>query len=114
VSCAEDKGRLGKKHSITLFRILQEALTNVTRHSGASAVEIEFQHSDAAVSLRISDNGRGLDAEDRDTTQSYGIRGMFERASTLGGHVGIESPPGGGLTVTAILPLQTPTIEETP
>ncbi len=87
---------------------------NSSRSSGASRVEIEFLHSDAAVSLRVSDNGRGLDAEAGDAAHRYGIRGMFERAATLGGHVGIDSPPGGGLSVTAILPLQPETSEENP
>jgi len=113
VDCIEDKDQLDKQHAIALFRIFQEALTNVTRHSGATRVEVQFHHGDKAVSLLVHDNGRGL-GENVDTTNRYGIRGMFERASALGGYARIESPPDGGLTVNVIFPLQNSTIEETP
>lgn len=111
VSYEDAPVELNQKQSITLFRILQEALTNVIRHSGATQVDISFRHNGTTAALRISDNGRGLDRGCRDAAHHYGIRGMFERANSLDGYVRIDSPVSGGLTVIAILPLQNETTE---
>jgi signal transduction histidine kinase len=105
VKCIEDKGSLDKQRSIALFRIFQEALTNVARHSGASRVEVEFHHGDEEVALSISDNGRGMPGEHVIAPDSYGIRGMFERVGQLGGKIKFDSPPSGGLNVAVVLPL---------
>lgn len=105
VKCIEDKGNLDKQRSIALFRIFQEALTNVARHSGASRVEVEFHHGDEEVALSIGDNGRGMPGEHVIAPDSYGIRGMFERVGQLGGKIRFDTPPGGGLNVAVVLPL---------
>jgi len=105
VNCVEDKNTLDRQSSITLFRILQEALTNVMRHSGASLVDIEFRNDDNTAMLQVHDNGCGLSGENRAAVHRYGIRGMLERANSLGGRIDIESPPEGGLKITATLPL---------
>jgi len=105
VNCVGDKGNLDKQRSIALFRIFQEALTNVARHSGASRVEVEFHHGDKEVALSISDNGCGMPGDHVIAPDSYGIRGMFERVGQLGGKIKFDSPPGGGLNVTVVLPL---------
>lgn len=105
VNCIGDKGNLDQQRSIALFRILQEALTNVARHSGASRVEIEFHHSDEEVVMSIIDNGCGMTEDRADTATSYGILGMCERADHLGGNINFNTPPGGGFSVTVILPL---------
>lgn len=105
VNCIEDKGNLDKQRSIALFRIFQEALTNVARHSGASRVEVEFRHDDEEVALSIGDNGCGMPGGHAIAPDSYGIRGMFERVGQLGGKIKFDSPPGGGLNVAVVLPL---------
>ena len=105
VNCIGDKGGLDQPRSIALFRILQEALTNVMRHSGASSVEIEYHHSDEEVVLSVIDNGRGLTENRTVASIPYGILGMQERASQLGGTLNLDTPPGGGFSVTVILPL---------
>ena len=87
VNCIGDKGGLDQPRSIALFRILQEALTNVTRHSGASRVEIEFHHSDEEVVMSVIDNGRGMTENRTDAPIPYGILGMCERAEHLGGNI---------------------------
>lgn len=110
VNCIGDKGNLDQPRSIALFRILQEALTNVTRHSGASRVEIEFHHSDEEVVMSVIDNGRGMAENRSDASTPYGILGMCERADHLGGNINFNTPPGGGFSVTVILPL--PACEE--
>ncbi|MDP2878555.1 MAG: MASE3 domain-containing protein [Sulfuricella sp.] len=100
-----DEGGLDRTRSINLFRIFQEALTNVSRHSEASRVEVEFHHGDDEIILSISDNGRGLPEGHTASPTSYGMRGMSERVEHLGGRIKFDSPPGGGLRVTVRLPL---------
>ena len=111
--CSGDRGCLGCKDceyefgetlSINLFRIFQETLTNVARHSGASKVEATFHPSADEVVLYVSDNGGGmLDGESVSQT-SYGMRGMRERVAYLGGEIEFDSPAGSGLRVTVRLP----------
>ena len=105
VNCLEDKGKLDDQRAIALFRILQEALTNISRHSGASRVEVEYHHNDEEAVLSIIDNGRGMPQDHSILSSSYGIRGMRERVEQLNGKIKLDIPPGGGFSVTAILPL---------
>jgi PAS domain S-box-containing protein len=108
VIAAEDKDderKLDKTPAINLFRIFQEALTNVSQHSGATRVNVEFHQSDEEIILSISDNGRGLPQKHIIAQTSYGMRGMRERVAQLDGQIIFDSPPGGGLRVTVILPL---------
>jgi PAS domain S-box-containing protein len=105
VNCIGDKGNLDKPHSIALFRILQEALTNVTKHSSASKVEIEYHHGDEEVMLSICDNGRGLSEVQVAKSGGYGILGIKERVEQLGGTVKFDIPPSGGFCLMVIVPL---------
>ncbi|OGT15915.1 MAG: hypothetical protein A3J49_01930 [Gallionellales bacterium RIFCSPHIGHO2_02_FULL_57_16] len=105
VNGIEDKDKLDKQCSIALFRIFQETLTNVARHSGASRVEVEFHCCDEEAMLSVSDNGCGLPDGHTVASTSYGLRGMNERVAQLGGKISFGSRPGGGYTVTATLPL---------
>lgn len=109
VSCIEDEANLDKQRSIALFRILQEALTNISRHSGASRVNIEFLHNENEALLTVSDNGCGISESNTRTSKlysskSYGILGMKERVEQLGGKIVFGGPEGGGLSVKVILP----------
>ncbi|MBE3558311.1 MAG: sensor histidine kinase [Ktedonobacteraceae bacterium] len=81
------------------FRITQEGLANVARHSQASAVKLRLTYADI-VTLSISDNGRGFDAESGDH-QGFGLLSMRERVQALGGHLSIQSERGKGTTITA-------------
>ncbi len=100
----DDERKLDKAQAINLFRIFQEALTNVSQHSGATRVNVEFHQSDEEIILSISDNGRGLPEGYVIAQTSYGLRGMRERVAQLDGQIIFDSPPGGGLRVTVILP----------
>lgn len=86
------------------YRILQEALTNVVRHAGASRVRIALRIDDGSLRLTISDNGCGA-ADPFSRAGHYGVRGMRERAEALGGTLAISSGPQGGLEVEACIPL---------
>jgi two-component system, NarL family, sensor histidine kinase UhpB len=87
---------------LALYRIAQEALTNVSRHAQATYAEIVLRSVSDRINLRVSDDGRGiLGAMDVDG----GIRGMRERALLIGAHLTIRSRPGGGTTVDVTAPL---------
>lgn len=90
---------------IALYRMVQEALTNVGRHSGASDVHIELAQAEGELVLTVRDNGSGF--ADRALRQEgrYGLLGMRERALALGGRLDIDTPPGGGGRITVHLPL---------
>jgi two-component system sensor histidine kinase UhpB len=87
-----------------LYRVAQEALTNVARHAHASRVELHLLSGPAGVMLRVTDDGRGL-PEQPGSTEGLGVLGMRERAAQLGGTVRLERGPAGGVTVVAAIPL---------
>jgi PAS domain S-box-containing protein len=93
-----------------LFRIFQESLTNVARHSWAKHVKVELLQKDGQVTLSIVDDGKGFDQEKAAKMKTLGILGMKERTAMMGGSYGIKTKPGLGTTVTVILPLKTGTI----
>ncbi|MBC7272281.1 MAG: sensor histidine kinase, partial [Streptomyces sp.] len=86
---------------LAAYRIVQEALTNVTRHARASAVVIRVRPDDEDVLVEIEDDGTGTPGP-----PGYGIRGMAERARALGGSLTAAAVPGGGFRVRARLPLR--------
>jgi PAS domain S-box-containing protein len=101
----EEGRKLDKAIAINLFRVFQEALNNVARHSGASRVGVEYHQDDDEIILTISDNGRGLPEKHVVAQTSYGMRVMRERVAQLNGQILFDVPPGGGLRLTVILPL---------
>lgn len=101
----DEESRLDKTAAINLFRIFQEALTNVAQHSGATRVNAEFHQNGEEIVLTISDNGRGLPEKHVIAPTSYGLRGMRERVEQLNGQILFDKPPGGGLRVTVVLPV---------
>ena len=88
-----------------IFRIFQEAMTNIAKHAQASRVGVHLTRHDTGVTLKIADNGVGIAAADRLKSQSFGIRGMVERAQAMGGALTIGPVAGGGSQVTVELPL---------
>jgi signal transduction histidine kinase len=90
-----------------IFRIAQEALTNVVRHSQATAARLRLMFDAETVTLKVEDNGCGFDADNLGSKgrPAWGLLGMEERASLLGGNLKIESKPGSGTRVTVIIPL---------
>jgi two-component system, NarL family, sensor histidine kinase UhpB len=90
---------------IEVFRMVQEALTNVARHSGATEVRLDVLREDPHCIVRIVDNGRGPARNTRSGRHSFGLLGMRERAALLGGRIEIGTAQGSGFALTAILPL---------
>lgn len=97
--------RLSPLVKTTLYRILQEALTNVARHARAHAVEVVLKNEGTALELMIRDDGVGFDsAAALRQASGLGLHGMQERAALLGGSVEIESRPGDGTLIRARIP----------
>ena len=91
-----------------VFRILQEALTNVARHAGGTQVDIDLREEKDRLVLQVRDNGRGLRPPELDHPKSLGLLGMRERAVLLGGEMDFTNGPGGGTVVTLSLPRSAP------
>ena len=90
---------------LVAYRVAQEALTNVSKHAHAGRVVVDLSLSGGVLSLEVSDNGRGLGQADLAKTRSFGIRGLHERASTVGGWVDLSSSAA-GTTLILSVPLQ--------
>ena len=112
------RNRMDEDGKIALYRIAQEALTNIERHAGASRVVVDLRGHRKGATLRITDNGVGLGRLARDPASGggLGLRNMQERVEQLGGQLRIESAPGGGTTIDATVPLthMLPPEEENP
>lgn len=101
----DDKfGRLPSEVEISVYRIVQEGLTNIHRHSGSPTARISIVRQPAAIRVEIQDKGRGMAIEKNGTRSGVGLAGMRERATQFGGTLEINSN-GKGTTVIARLPL---------
>ncbi|MCX6236993.1 MAG: response regulator [Bacteroidia bacterium] len=92
--------------SLTLFRIMQESLTNIARHSKATRVEIVLRTTSESINFRISDNGIGITENEIKSKKSFGIIGMRERAASLGGTLDIYRENDHGTEIKLIFPLK--------
>ncbi len=91
----------------TLYRVVQEALTNISKYAHATTVKIVVSATSETIRLSIEDNGRGFQPDWENLT-SFGLRGMRERVMSLEGVLWLQSEPGAGCRITAELPLQLP------
>lgn len=89
--------------SITIYRIVREALTNVVRHAGATSVSIDLRATAAAHVLTIRDDGKGIGPREVEDARSLGILGMRERCLLAGGTFEISGTPGGGTTIVVTI-----------
>ncbi len=90
--------------AISLFRVIQESLTNIVRHASATKIEVVCRYSNNIVQLWIKDNGIGLPGNFTSRSTSHGIRGMYERIESLGGTINIEGVINKGTTIIIKLP----------
>ncbi|MBI2966012.1 MAG: HAMP domain-containing protein [Chloroflexi bacterium] len=94
---------------LTVYRVVQEALTNVQRHAGASKVDVALMATDQAVDVRITDNGKGFDAEGQESdSRGHGLTNMRERGELVGGVLSVVSTPNAGCSVWLRVPLRAP------
>jgi signal transduction histidine kinase len=87
---------------LVAYRFAQEALTNVSKHAKATRVMVDLSMSRGVLSLEVSDNGRGLARTDLAKARSFGLRGLHERASTVGGWVDISSDGAGTVLMLSV------------
>jgi signal transduction histidine kinase len=97
---------------LVVYRTAQEALTNISKHAAASRVQVDLSLTEGVLSLEVSDNGRGLSDADLAKARSFGIRGLHERASHVGGWVDLSSSPGGTSLIVSV-PLAQPVLDAT-
>lgn len=107
VSSELDETILSPEQATALFRILQEALTNVARHAAATRVQVRIFQDGGELVLSVEDDGRGIRKENLSSARSLGVIGMRERAALLGGAVQIEGAQGFGTRVVARVPVGT-------
>ncbi|SFC56013.1 PAS domain-containing sensor histidine kinase [Massilia yuzhufengensis] len=108
----EDALRLDDAASTAIFRIVQEALTNIARHAGATRVLLNLDRSDGELLLTIRDDGRGIRTEDMEKKESLGLVGMRERVWNMRGEITISSDDEPGTRIDIVLPLEHRNIEE--
>lgn len=98
--------RIDAKRSTTLFRIVQESLTNIMRHANASKVEISLTINEEWLTLRVTDDGKGISENDKIKSHSFGLLGMQERLRAFKGTMNISGQKGSGTVLTVLLPIQ--------
>lgn len=100
--------RLPERVETAVFRIVQEALSNVLRHSGANRASVRVWRRNGCVEVAIEDNGKGIEPAHLGAPRPghLGLTGMRERAALLGGTLSVESAPGRGTCVTATIPVE--------
>ncbi|MCZ8015910.1 MAG: response regulator [Limnobacter sp.] len=96
--------QLDPELSTALFRILQEALTNIVKHAQATRVDVELFVTENELSLEVRDNGRGIENADKLKDTSFGLRGMQERVAAFDGWVDVSGSTGSGTTVMVSIP----------
>jgi signal transduction histidine kinase len=101
-----DVGQPNQALSLCLYRVAQETLRNVARHSGASSVQIELRAVGDCLELAVQDNGVGFDPTRKQARPSLGLAGMRQRLSLVDGELFIDSAPGGGTSLVALAPLK--------
>jgi PAS domain S-box-containing protein len=103
--CSLQSIALGEQQSTAVFRIVQEALTNILRHAQATRVNVAMNEEDGILVLKVRDDGRGITPAEVSNEKSLGLLGMRERAHLIGGDVYIVGLRGGGTTLRVRVPL---------
>ena len=104
MDASTEEVEFGEPLSTSVYRVVQEALTNVARHAEATEVELTVKLEADSVYVRVRDNGKGLAPRPSGETRSFGLLGIKERARTLGGRAQIYSPAEGGTIVEIAIP----------
>ena len=105
MTASESDMRIPEEISTCIFRIFQEALTNITRYAKATQVKVSLDIDSDSVLMNIEDNGLGFDTELTKTKKSFGILGMKERVASLNGRFDLSSVPGNGTRISIHIPI---------
>jgi signal transduction histidine kinase len=100
-----DDTKVSREQATALFRIFQEALTNILRHAQATRINIKIEEKRGEFVLEVEDNGRGIAEDESSRSQSLGLVGMRERAQLVGGRLTISGVAGKGTVLTVRVPL---------
>jgi signal transduction histidine kinase len=103
-SLPEDEPVCPREHGVVLLRVLEQGLSNVTAHSGATEVDVILDDNDEEIMLTVRDNGRGPAPGTGDGSRQYGLRLLRERARLLGGKLTLAAHPEGGAVLSVVLP----------
>ena len=106
-SHAEVPSTLPKEVSLCLFRVMQEALQNAVKYSGVQTFKVDLRGTQDSVELTIADSGRGFEEHDALSRQGLGLISMRERIQIVHGELKVQSKPGSGTTIYALVPLKT-------
>ena len=96
---------MDREPALQLFRIVQESLTNVSRHAQATRIGVSLCRDGALLTLEVRDDGRGISAAELQKSNHFGVMGMRERVIGFGGEFLISGAPGQGTTVFVRVPL---------
>lgn len=99
--------RLAPDTALRLFRVIQEGLNNIVKHSGATSASVDLGFDKGSVRVTLRDNGRGFDparVAPAEPGHGFGLVGMSERVRMMGGTMAVESAPGQGTTITIVVP----------
>ena len=102
--CTAENLGLNRQQSTALFRVFEEALTNIMRHAGATKVDVRLNRNNGDLVLTIRDNGRGISEAEMLYPSSLGLLGMRERVNLIGGELNITGTVGEGTIITVRLP----------
>jgi signal transduction histidine kinase len=107
-----EKLKLNQTVELSLFRIIQEALTNISKHAMATKVFVDLNTSENTITLSISDNGVGFELDKSQKVNHYGVLGMKERVYLIEGELKIETGPGKGTKINITLPKSKSIVDE--
>jgi signal transduction histidine kinase len=105
---ADEELELAEPYATAVFRIVQESLANIAKHSRATQVTVSMTRAGSEITLSVRDNGVGFNPADARKPNSLGLAGVRERAQLLNGTISVESQPGRGTSVSARIPVRTP------
>lgn len=97
--------QLSKAIQLTAYRTAQEALTNISKHAHCSRVQIDLTDSGNVLTLEISDNGQGIEPPELEKRKTFGLKGLHERAKSVGGWLDVSSRSGHGTSIILSVPL---------
>jgi signal transduction histidine kinase len=105
VNISDNFGRIDPVIETAIYRVVQESLHNVAKHAQASSVEINMERRGEMLTLTIEDDGTGIRRKASPSRTSFGLAGMHERISSMGGHMKVESRDGEGTKIAINVPL---------
>ncbi|MDE2418992.1 MAG: response regulator [Burkholderiales bacterium] len=96
---------LARVVELAAYRTTQEALTNISKHANCTQVQVELSDAEGVLTIEITDNGQGIASSDLEKPQAFGLRGLRERAKSVGGWLDVSSTPGAGTSIILSVPL---------